>query len=51
MVLVRLLSDYHPPIIMRPKYKEAYDILMEYWDSLPDEEKPDIHKRLLAVGV
>jgi len=30
-------------------YKKAYNILMEYWDSLPDEEKPKISKRLDKV--
>ena len=34
-----------------PNYKEAFNILMEYWDSLPDEEKVDIDKRLKEVGV
>jgi hypothetical protein len=33
------------------KYEVAYQILNEYWDSLPDEEKPKIHKRLEAIGV
>lgn len=33
------------------KYKEAYYILMEYWDSLPDEEKPDIDRRLKKLGI
>jgi len=28
------------------KYQTALGILMEYWDSLPDEEKPKIDKRL-----
>ncbi len=32
-------------------YKKAYNILMEYWDSLPDEEKEDIDKRLTECGV
>jgi len=36
---------------MRPNYKKAFNILMEYWDSLPDEEKADIDKRLKKVGV
>jgi hypothetical protein len=27
-------------------YKKAYNILMDYWDSLPDEEKKKIDKRL-----
>ena len=38
-------------MLNRPKYKEAYNILMEYWDSLPEEEKEDIDKRLTMVGV
>ena len=33
------------------KYDVAYSILMEYWDSLPDEEKPKTHSRLEAIGV
>jgi len=33
------------------KYRKAYYILMEYWDSLPDEEKPKIDERLKALGL
>ena len=33
------------------KHEVAYHILMEYWDSLPDDHKESIHKRLEAVGV
>ena len=33
------------------KYQLAYDILMEYFDYLPDEDKPKIHKRLKEVGL
>lgn len=32
-------------------YKKAYFILMEYWDSLPDEEKPKIDARLKKCGL
>ena len=32
-------------------YEAAYHVFMEYWDSLPDEEKPKIHKRLEAIGI
>ena len=35
----------------KDKYKEAYNILMEYWDCLPDEEKPNVDKRLKAIGL
>ena len=33
------------------KYQYPYDILMEYFDYLPDVEKPKIHKRLKEVGL
>tara|TARA_R110002020_G_scaffold81097_1_gene201767 strand:+ start:584 stop:718 length:135 start_codon:yes stop_codon:yes gene_type:complete len=33
------------------KYQTALGILMEYWDSLPDEEKPKIDKRLKEMGL
>ena len=33
------------------KYEVAYQILMDYWDSLPDDEKPKIHERLETIGV
>ena len=37
---------------MKPDYEKAYDILMEYWDSLPDEEKESIDLRLkLEAGL
>ena len=35
----------------KDKYKEAYNILMEYWDCLPDEEKPNVDKRLTEIGL
>ena len=33
------------------KYQEAYHILMDYWDSFPDERKNHIHKRLEKLGL
>ena len=33
------------------KFEVAYQILMEYWDSLPDDHKDSIHKRLEAIQV
>jgi len=33
------------------KYKEAVDLLMDYWDSIPDEAKPELHKALESLGV
>ena len=36
---------------MKPDYQRAYFILMEYWDSLPDEEKPRIDELLKGCGL
>ena len=33
------------------KYKNGYDELMCYWDSIGDEEKPLLHKRLQKLGL
>ena len=33
------------------KYKEGFDLLMEYWDSLPDEAKPELNKKLTELGL
>ena len=34
---------------MAPDYKAAYDILMEYWDCIPEEERAEVSKRLDAA--
>lgn len=34
-----------------PNYKEAYDLLMDHWDSIPDEDKEQLSKRLEALGL
>ena len=31
-------------------FKAGYNILMDYWDSLPDDEKEEIDRRLKEVG-
>ena len=33
------------------KYKKAYGILMDYWYSFPDREKPIIHNRLKELDL
>jgi hypothetical protein len=35
----------------RDAYKKGFDLLMEYWDSLPDEDKPSINKKLEKWGI
>ena len=32
-------------------YEKGYLILMEYWDSIPDEEKVSVDKRLKELGL
>ena len=32
-------------------YEKAYNVLMDYWDCLPDEEKPLIDRRLKGCGL
>jgi hypothetical protein len=33
------------------RYRKAYDILMEYWDCIPDEEKPEVDRKLNELGL
>jgi DNA-binding transcriptional regulator LsrR (DeoR family) len=33
------------------KYRHAYDIFMEYFDKLPEEDKTKVHKRLQGLGL
>ena len=33
------------------KYQQAYDILMDVWDKLPDREKRITHFRLKGIGL
>lgn len=30
----------------QPDYEKAFDILMDYWDFIPDEDKEGVHYRL-----
>ena len=32
-------------------YFEAYNILMGYWDCIPDEEKHKVHEKLTKLGL
>ena len=34
----------------RPNYRKAYDILMDYFDWIPDEDKGEVSAQLEAVG-
>ena len=34
-----------------PNYKEGYNLLMEYWDSIDDDEKIYLHKQLSKMGL
>ena len=32
-------------------YKKAFEILMEYFDFIPDEDKPKVDKALKKLGL
>lgn len=32
-------------------YKKGFYLLMEYWDSIADEEKPKLDKQLKRLGL
>ena len=34
----------------KPDFEKAYNILMDYWDYLPDEDKEEINKKLKKCG-
>ena len=33
------------------RYKEGYSILSEYFDSIPDDEKQEVDKKLMKLNV
>ena len=35
----------------KPNYKKAYFILTEYFDSIPDELKAQVHEELKECGL
>jgi len=38
-------------MIKKENYVRAYNILMDYFDSIPDEEKPIVDKQLKRLGL
>jgi len=32
-------------------FKKGYNILMDYWDSISEEERPEVDKRLKGCGL
>lgn len=40
-----------PSKIVKPDYEKAYNILIEYFDSIADEEKPKVDKLLKRCGL
>jgi hypothetical protein len=34
-----------------PDYKKAYDLLMDYWNNIPDEDKEELGKKLEELGL
>ena len=36
---------------MKPNYKKAYEILIEYFDSISEEEQPIVDRALKKCGL
>ena len=36
---------------MVSEWEKGFNILMEYWDYIPDDEKPKIHKQLEELNL
>ena len=34
----------------KPDYKKAYNILMDYWDYIPEDIRPEVDKKLKECG-
>jgi hypothetical protein len=34
-----------------PDYEKGFNLLMKYWDSIPDERKEDLHNELRELGL
>ena len=35
----------------KEKYRKGFDILMDYFDSISDEEKPEVDRQLKEIGL
>jgi len=35
----------------RPSYKKGFNILMDYWDFIPEDERHNVDKKLKKVGL
>lgn len=44
-------SGFTDGCLYMSKYKTAYYLLMEYWDSIADEEKPKLNEKLKELGL
>lgn len=51
LYLEKLEEDYARAESNFEKYKEGFDIIHEYFDSLPDDVKKDVDKQLTRLGL
>lgn len=49
IISISYLSIYKL-VIEYIKATRATNLLMEYWDSIPDDEKPELNKKLTKLG-
>ena len=51
MIVRTVLKDLNKMVEDNTNYRRAFYILMEYFDSISDEEKPKVSKRLNKIGL
>ena len=49
--LVLEKDTYHISTKSLKSYEKGYDILMQFWDHIPDGVKEDVHKELKELGL
>jgi len=36
--------------MQKPDYRAGFNILMDYWDNIPEDERTEVDRRLKEVG-
>ena len=45
------LDQWEKTKLKKINYKKAYEILMEFWDCIPDGQKQNVHTKLEGCGL
>ena len=47
----RYNQDDENTVLSLIPYRHAYDIFMEYWESMPEDKRTEANKRLEGLGL